>query len=267
MSKLGSTIKMLESDCEIMIDLDKPFIVRIDGHKFSKYTKEFEKPCCERMEYAMIHMTLDVVSRFNARLGFCASDEATFVFPGWDDPKHSHPFNGRVQKISSLVASYASIRFNYHMKHFKDKIVFNNVLSKLIYRFTQLFVRESDVDDAYFDARTFQVKDDEQAYEAVWWRYQYDTFNNGVSAIAQTLYTHKQLENKTTKERIHMIEEKGHCLDNYSPHLLYGTFVKKQVQYSEDKSTYRSSMRTMSIPKWNDVDRNERIRFVMDKLF
>ena len=41
---LGGRLKGYEADAESKIPYDQYVIVRIDGHKFSKYTKGFTKP-------------------------------------------------------------------------------------------------------------------------------------------------------------------------------------------------------------------------------
>ena len=73
--------------------------------------------------------TADLVNYFNCPTGFTQSDEITLVFPAAvtsedieleenetnRQPK-SMPYNGRLQKITSLAAGYCSARFNFHLQ-------------------------------------------------------------------------------------------------------------------------------------------------------
>ena len=78
----------------------------------------------------MVMTTADLVTYFGASTGFTQSDEITLVFPAPvstedieeeknhpGNPPKSAPFNGRMQKITSLAAGYCSIRFNYHLQN------------------------------------------------------------------------------------------------------------------------------------------------------
>lgn len=56
----------------------------------------------------------DLVTSFNAVCAYTQSDEITLVFAPVDtEAKQTAMFSGRVQKISTLLAGYASARFNH----------------------------------------------------------------------------------------------------------------------------------------------------------
>ena len=104
---LGGRLKGYEADYEISIEPEKHLVVRIDGHKFSKYTRGFLKPFDEILSKAMELTTKDLLEEFNAYTGYTQSDEITLVIPslmtvekhrGENRPLWKHSYNGRIQK-------------------------------------------------------------------------------------------------------------------------------------------------------------------------
>ena len=49
-------MKEYEAASSTFIDILKPFIVRLDGHSFSKYTKGFKRPFDERRAYGVMRV-------------------------------------------------------------------------------------------------------------------------------------------------------------------------------------------------------------------
>ena len=122
--KTGETLKVLEESLDSSVSPINHFIIRIDGVSFSNYTKGMVKPFDPRLTDAMVKTTVDLVQKFNAVLGYHQSDEISLLFPKIEEnAKKSknvpvHFYKGRVQKLSSVTASYASVRFNYYMNTF-----------------------------------------------------------------------------------------------------------------------------------------------------
>lgn len=154
---IGERMKTYEQSSESQIDQTKPVIARIDGHKFSKFTKGFKRPFDERLHDAMRRTTEDLLTQFNAYLGYTESDEITLIFPECNKEKRQEfIFSGRTQKLSSLLASYTTVRFNFHLMNqdfSKDDLLFQKV-SMMI---------------AHFDARIFNVPDRNEALENLIW--------------------------------------------------------------------------------------------------
>jgi tRNA(His) 5'-end guanylyltransferase len=76
---LASRHKTYEKEYEIVIPHDKFIIVRIDGHKFSKFTKGFDKPFDTFLSETMEETTKILVEEFNAVTGYTQSDEITLI--------------------------------------------------------------------------------------------------------------------------------------------------------------------------------------------
>ena len=221
---LGILIKSFEKSYENRIDHDKFLIVRIDGHKFSKFTKKFKKPYDPLLSQSMENTTKDLIDHFGASIGYTQSDEITLVFPPVFDIKNgivtnNQIFSGRTQKIASLIASFTSIRFNYWMQQ-----LFNDVYIH------DEFYKESvtnQLGNAWFDARIFGLSTKEDACKVVLWRWR-DALKNSCSMFSQTFCSHKALLNKTGVEQIKYCFEKTGNDWNLSPdRFKYGIFVKK----------------------------------------
>jgi len=66
---------------------------------------------------AMILTMNDLMAHFSARTGYCHSDEITLIFaPANPALGQSHLYAGRIQKLASVAAAAASVRFNHHFQ-------------------------------------------------------------------------------------------------------------------------------------------------------
>ena len=107
---LGGRLKGYEADYESSVEPEKHIVVRIDGHKFSKFTKGFKKPFDFILSESMRLTTQDLLEEFNAVTGYTQSDEITLIIPslmttdkhkGANKPGWTHGYSGRIQKMSS----------------------------------------------------------------------------------------------------------------------------------------------------------------------
>lgn len=87
-----------------------PIYIRIDGHKFSKFTKGMGRPLDERMAEAMKDLAVELMESFGARLGYTQSDEISLVLYNPSSKHHIH--DGKLQKLTSRIASKATARFH-----------------------------------------------------------------------------------------------------------------------------------------------------------
>lgn len=198
------------------IDPQYPFIVRIDGRAFSKFTKQLEKndlPYSINFKNAMLKTSTDLLHEFNVATVYTHSDEITLVFPAQKllkDCKYSeHLFGGRVSKILSVVPSYASACF---YKHISSSIKESNNIP-------------------HFDARliVFPIKNTYEIVNHMIWRSKVDCTRNFVSMYAQKYIGNKNIENMNTFERIKILKnEYGIDLDNDVDYgMKHGVFMKK----------------------------------------
>ncbi len=218
--KLGDRMKTYEREYEMYIPYDKYIIIRIDGHKFSKFTRGMIKPFCDTLSKAMEETTKGLCKEFNAISGYTQSDEITLILP----PKYqtvdceiqnNQIYRGRIQKLASLSAAKATQEFN---KHFKD----------LIQPEITLEIYKSKLDITWFDSRVFGVDTQEEAYNCLMWRAR-DNEKNSRSIFARAYCSHKQLHRKTSVEQTEYCKEKtGHDWNNIDPRYKYGILVRKE---------------------------------------
>lgn len=216
---IGDEIKGLEHETEIFIPPDKGFVVRLDGWCFHTFTKGMKRPFDHRMNTAMVATLANLLTKFTCLTGYTQSDEITLWFPPQNDEQgQSHPHNGRVQKLCSILAAFTSVRFN---KHLQDQVWDDNAI-----------VRQRVQDTgAMFDARIFIPKTDEQLLHCFLWRQQFDCFRNAISNIACVHYSAKERYGVKTQEHITKLKNDGIDVfgDQFEDHNIYGTFMKKRA--------------------------------------
>ena len=116
-------MSLQEKKYDTKIEPNEHIIVRLDGHKFSTFTKDFYKPFDNIIGNAMKQVTIDLVLKFNASTGYTQSDEITLFIPFTE---REHIFNGRIQKLNSLITSFTTTKFNeYIQKHKKVSALFD----------------------------------------------------------------------------------------------------------------------------------------------
>lgn len=234
---LGDVIKGYEEKWETILDQEKPYVVRLDGHGFSKFTKGFKRPVDERITYAMIRTAEDLLCEFNPVLVYTQSDEISLLYPAPDKSRgQTMNFGGRTQKICSLAASYASIRFNHHLS---DAIKSDDKEpgSGEILDAKATGKKDEKVSLAYFDGRVFSCPNQEMAMMSIFWRHSCDAYRNAVSNLAMCHFSHKQLFKKNTVEKLRMLAEKKVYLEDYPSSMYYGSFIKRE-QYDRTSMHY-----------------------------
>ena len=172
--------------------------VRIDGKKFSKFTKGFHKPFDQRITGPMVETTKALVKETHASMGYTQSDEITLLFPPTEGDRI---FDSKVSKINSVFASIATAHFNKHIAEHTDKF-------------------------AYFDCRTWAVPSTVEASNVLLWRVQ-DAKKNSVSALFRWTAGAKAmhgLDQAAMKE--YLQKNKMIFWDDIPNKWKYGTYVK-----------------------------------------
>jgi len=77
---LGTRLKGYERDFETRIDAKDFIVCRIDGYKFSKYTKGFKKPFDGLLSKTFVKTSEALVEQFGAVTGYQQSDEISLIF-------------------------------------------------------------------------------------------------------------------------------------------------------------------------------------------
>lgn len=213
---LAIRMKQYEASSDSSLPSDSPIVLRLDGHTFSRFTSHFCRPFDQRIHDAMIATSTDLLKFFPAAtVAYTQSDEITLIFP-----TGVQSFNDRVQKLSSLAASYCSVRFNAHLAAFlaanPEPKVKDSAFNKLGH--------------AHFDARFFAVPSIQEAFNCILWRCRNDAVRNSVNAFARTLYSTNQMHGKTANELKDMMRtEKGVVFEEAVPKwAIEGSLLKRE---------------------------------------
>lgn len=107
-TELDKRMKQLEILGDVTVELDKFFVIRLDGRGFSSMTeKHFIKPFDDLFFKIMDDTTDALVTEFDAAFAFTQSDEISLLFP-----KAYSLFDRRVEKLLSLTSAHASAVFS-----------------------------------------------------------------------------------------------------------------------------------------------------------
>lgn len=147
MDTIQEKIKNWEAVLNHAVNVEQPVVCRIDGHRFSRFSKVFNRPFDIRLHQCMVNTSNDLMQYFpHCKVAYTQSDEISLFFLSLTE------FNGRVQKLVSLTASYASVRFDYH---------FSQIAPDL---------HSLHGGKAHFDSRVFNVLDVKSLYQVFEWR-------------------------------------------------------------------------------------------------
>jgi tRNA(His) guanylyltransferase len=182
-----------------------PVIVRLDGRAFHTFTKGMTRPFYEPMSRAMIETARYMVKESHANFAYTQSDEITLGF--WnDDPTAEQAHAGRVQKLVSLLAAMASVKF------------LEEVILRMPERAKKLPI---------FDARVFNLPNLAEAANCVLWR-TWDCEKNSITMAASAYYPHKELQGKNGPAKHEMLFAKGVNWADYHAFFKNGTFLRRE---------------------------------------
>lgn len=212
---LGTRMKeQYENRSRYMLPRRTYTIIRLDGKAFHTYTRSMPKPFYPRLHEAMVAATVALCDQAQGvRLGYVQSDESSILLRDWDRIETAAWFDGNVQKLASVSASIFTAAFNEHARHW--------TCSGL----------------AYFDARCFVIPDPIEVENYFVWR-QKDAHRNGISGIAQSLFSQSDLNLKNQSQQVEMIYSAGKSFAEYPEWAIDGTLVEPSVLRGKDVSNW-----------------------------
>ena len=153
-------------------------------------------------------------------MAFVQSDEISIVIGDFSNPMAQSWFDNDVQKIVSVSASMASAKFN-QLRLMRACSVQSEMVIPVI--------NETEIEEfrlAEFDSRVFQVPNKMEVFNYLVWRQQ-DTVRNSISSVAQSLYSHKELDGKKNDDKQEMIFAKGINWNDYPASVKRGRLIIK----------------------------------------
>ncbi len=182
-----------------------PVVIRLDGVAFHTFTNGLQRPYDKRLVLAMQELLSFLIKETNAKVGYHQSDELSLLLYS-DNPKSQIYFDGRIQKILSVLPARASLYFN-------------QILGE--------FLPEKKEKNPVFDCRAFVVPTKEEAANAFLWR-ELDATKNSISMAAQSLFSHKELQGKHSNQMQDMMHQKGVNWNDYPDYFKRGTFMRQE---------------------------------------
>ena len=213
----GDRMKTYERLAESQLIPNLPIVVRLDGKSFSKYTSRLERPydlkLIELMQNTCKHL---MKISHNIKIAYQQSDEITLIISNdYDNPVE---YNGRVQKLCSILAAECSVYFATHA------YTLENALH----------------DHPVFDCRIFNVPDWVEASNAVLWREQ-DATKNSIQLAGQSNFSHKEMQGlKNNQVQEKLLLEKNINWNDYTASFKRGSYIKREKYFDPDLNTERS---------------------------
>ena len=212
-------------------------IIRIDGKAFHTYTKGLKRPFDKGLIEDMNETTKYLCKNIQGvKFGYVQSDEISLLLTDFDDLQTDMWFDGNLQKMCSVSASMATSKFN-QLRLIRASTTYlvddgGNPYKTLNLNEIEKFKM------AEFDARVFQISNSIEVENYFIWRQQ-DSTRNSISSVAQSLYSHKELNGKSSDEKQEMIFQKGINWNDYPTRMKRGGFIYKTL-VEKDNGVVRS---------------------------
>ena len=175
-------------------------IIRVDGKAFHSYTRGLVRPFDEKLVNDMDETACYMCKNIQgAKFAFVQSDEISILLTDFEGLTTDAWFDGNIQKMASISVSLATAKFNE--------------------------LRPNKI--ALFDSRVFTIPSDIEVENYFIWRQQ-DTTRNSISSVAQSMFSHRELENKNTDQMQEMCFQKGVNWNDFSAKLKRGRLIVKQ---------------------------------------
>lgn len=181
-------------------------IIRLDGKAFHSYTRGLIKPFDDQFIKDMDETACYLCKNIQgSKFAFVQSDEISILLTDFDNITTDAWFDGNIQKITSISASLATAKFNE--------------------------LRPGKI--ALFDSRVFTIPTRSEVQNYFIWRQQ-DTVRNSIQSVAQSLFSHRELNNKNTSELQDMCMNKNINWNDFEPKYKRGRLIVKQEYMVEN---------------------------------
>lgn len=255
---LGDRMKQYENVTRLYLTKRMPLIIRIDGKAFHSFTKGFQRPFDEVLIKTMQETAKYLCENIEGcKLAYTQSDEISLLLTDYDQIETQPWFDKNLLKIVSISASMATLAFNR---------IFNNKVQEYK-KHTPFYGTQYPIDEkdkkyiealdkatekgAMFDARCFSIPKEEVCNYFIW--RQNDCTRNSIQMVAQSCFSHKELQGKSCNELQNMLlTKKDINWNNFSiPEKRGSCCAKTQIETVVDYRTGQEKNRL----KWG-IDYN-----------
>lgn len=258
---LGDRMKSYEGISRIYLTKRVPVIIRIDGKAFHSFTKGFRRPFDEILIKAMQETAKYLCKNImGCKIAYTQSDEISLLLEDYERVETQPWFENNLQKIVSVSASMATMAFN---RAFADTVnerysYYTGINADEWTGSTEEFDKLFDnyfakIGTAMFDSRVFILPKEEVCNYFIW--RQQDATRNSIQMVAQSLFSHRQLQNKNCDQLQEMMfQEHNINWNDYPTVYKRGSCVTKE-QYTENDVTRSRWVVDTNIPIFTQ-DRN-----------
>lgn len=183
-----------------------PLLARLDGRAFHTFTRDLKRPYEHGMSVAMIETTRYLVQEMTALVGYTQSDEITLAWFESSQSASDYAFDGRFQKLASVLAGMASTKFyQLVLEHLPGKAK----------------------DTPHFDCRVWQVPTLADAADVFIWR-EDDATKNSITMAAGAYYSDAELDGKNSGVKQEMLWQKGVNWNDYPAFFKRGSYLQRR---------------------------------------
>lgn len=212
--KIGDWCKQREHEMSSIskIPSDQCFIIRVDGRAFHTFTRGMERPFSTPFRNAMKSAASAVLQSLKPQFVYFQSDEISYVWLGRDLEGYTHPFDGKVAKLLSVVASLTSVAF------------YKGCIDEGIDLSTRGL--------PHFDARLAEMLPHnctvQSLLQPVMWR-ENDAMRNAIAMVAQSMFSQTELHGQNTYSQATMASDAGFNWESVHAGYLRGTYLTKET--------------------------------------
>lgn len=247
-SDLAERMKGYEKRNRYYLQRRMPVILRLDMRAGHSFTKGFERPFDEVFIKAIQETAKYLCENVqNCKLSYQQSDEITLLLVDYEKININCFFEYRVDKLCSIAASMATMKFNQVFKElsYRESENLEIICRKNPYlenrdcltRISNVHTNSADK-GAMFDCRCFNIPK-EEVTNSIYWR-QLDATRNSIQMVGQANFSHKELQNKSCNDIQDMLmtqkginwndlplyQKRGSCcIRNHMISLPYGDYL------------------------------------------
>lgn len=195
-------------------------IMRLDGHNFSQFTKNLERPFDAGFAYYMNETAEMLCKEIGGTVfAYTQSDEISILMQDFESLNTQPWFGGNIQKMTSVAAGMASTYF-HSMQDIQAGTVWKHG----------------------FDARVYTIADPVEVANYFIWR-QRDCVKNSITMAAQTMFSDTELHGKNGSQRQEMLFSKGINWNDYREDFKRGR-VQFKKSFDLESEEYGTTTRT-----------------------
>lgn len=207
-SDLAERMKGYEKRNRYYLQRRMPVILRLDMRAGHSFTKGFERPFDE-----VFIKTIQETAKYlceniqNCKLSYQQSDEITLLLVDYEKINTDCFFEYRVDKLCSIAASMATMKFNQVFKElsYRESENLEIICRKNPYlenrdcltKISNVHINSAEK-GAMFDCRCFNIPK-EEVTNCIYWR-QLDASRNSIQMVGQANFSHKELQNKSCND-------------------------------------------------------------------